>query len=179
MSLTTFPPCENCMEVVIDRLKRSLTARKEGIQENLFPEGMTYFFGAQVQNFVPELHSYEWCKWEEEVAFLVTANDGAWFAYVYDTVNSAIRAEVEGWAIPCIRRSAIQFLVDRCEGVVDEDDMVYVQETDDWLRDRARRVAPLEGVVIPSGVPDSHWWWRLPSGDGMPSFDDLFGDPWS
>ncbi|MFF0493965.1 hypothetical protein ACFYTQ_33520 [Nocardia sp. NPDC004068] len=31
------------------------------------------------------------------------------------------------------------------------------------LHDRARYIEPLPDRVIPAGIPDAHWWWRLPS----------------
>ena len=64
-----------------------------------------------------------------------------------------------------VRRSAIQSLLDDYAGtpaadLVDRDE---VAELDADLRRVVVEHGPLPSDAIPRGLPESHWWWRLPA----------------
>ncbi|WP_278266242.1 hypothetical protein [Nocardia sp. AG03] len=98
------------------------------------------------------------------IATQISENPQAMFAFVYKSLDLAISAEVDGWFEPCLRRSIFQFLIDYYDGAVDGEDMEYIEEMDEWLRDRAPWVNPLLPGALPTSIPVGHWWWLLPTG---------------
>jgi len=84
--------------------------------------------------------------------------------YVTDTLDDVEDADPCDWGRLSLRRSSIQLLVDDYPGSVVaalalEGDL---PELDEELRRFAPAKAPVPERAIPRGLPDGHWWWRLP-----------------
>lgn len=91
------------------------------------------------------------------------------FVYVNTTIFQAESAHDEEWYGLCMRRSAIQSLLDDyggtpAAGLVDRDDVAALDEE---LRRVGREQGPLPADAVPAGLPDGHWWWRYPAGGGV------------
>ncbi|WP_157535091.1 hypothetical protein [Nocardia inohanensis] len=103
-----------------------------------------------------------------DVSDLMIANGRSLYSYIDRGLDYAIRSRIDGWYEPSIHRSAIQLLIDDYPGgssVFDEEALDLLDEMDEMLNDRAPDVPPLPESIIPPGMPESHWWWHLPSGD--------------
>ncbi|MFI9509692.1 hypothetical protein [Nocardia sp. NPDC052566] len=170
--ITSFPPVGQCMDDALKRLTRSrdIDASNSGenaIRITLFADAMTALVGVHIgmsAGFAPS--SSELDSFRFKVAALVQANSRSLFSYVHRSVDSAIRSRVDGWYDPCLRRSAIQILLDEFPGAADafdQEDRESIEEMDEWLRDRAPDILSLPERIIPTGLPASHWWWRLPA----------------
>ncbi|WP_330185013.1 hypothetical protein OHB26_16360 [Nocardia sp. NBC_01503] len=114
----------------------------------------------------------ELSEFRRQVAVLVAANTRGLFPYVFDSLHAAIKSIDDGWYDPCLRRSALQLFRENYPGAgelfdADRDITESVVEMDEWLRERAPDVEPLLEGRIPDGLPDGHWWWRLPDHSGL------------
>jgi hypothetical protein len=70
-----------------------------------------------------------------------------------------------GWIQGSLRRSGLEILrtdVEPTSVKIIRDDFLTI---DDELPDLARYVPRLAPGSIPEGMPESHWWWTLPSGN--------------
>jgi hypothetical protein len=79
-----------------------------------------------------------------------------------DLAESAV--EGDEWPRLSMLRSAIQSLLDDYAGtgvpaLIDPAD---VAELDERLRELAPEQEPVAEAELPRGLPDGHWWWRLP-----------------
>lgn len=69
------------------------------------------------------------------------------------------------WFEPSLRRSALQLLCDQYPvNQLSEDDGEDLGEIDQTLREVAPDIEPMTEEDIPTGLPESHWRWWLPSG---------------
>ncbi|MFI9508441.1 hypothetical protein [Nocardia sp. NPDC052566] len=166
---------QQSMVETISKLKKSLKfADARAVGDVLFAEAMEDLLIVHIglAREQASVNEEDLNIFRTEVSSLVRANNQGWFSYVYDSLNRAINSELNGWKDPCMRRSVIQFLSDCYPDVVDGEDREYVDEMDDWLRERAPRIRPAPPRTIPHGIPESHWWWRLPSGGPEIPSDD-------
>ncbi|MFR9750535.1 hypothetical protein ACL02S_05815 [Nocardia sp. 004] len=107
-------------------------------------------------------------EFRSRVVELISLNSRTLHQYIYISWNLTNQSLFEGWWESCIRRSEIALLLDEYPGAADvlgQENMEMVEEMDEVLRDNGPDVPPLRHQDIPSGLPDTHWWWRLPSGD--------------
>ncbi len=83
------------------------------------------------------------------------------------------RKRPDDWFDACLRRTALEIVRTDLEPVagriVDGHDL---DEVDAEVRSMADQVAPLPDDLIPTGLPDDHWWWRIPSGSRDDGVDD-------
>ena len=73
-------------------------------------------------------------------------------------------ANDDEWYELCVRRSAIQALLDECAGtlVAKSIDATEVAEFDAELRRVGLEQGPVPKECVPRGLPGSHWWWQYP-----------------
>ncbi|WP_282782456.1 MULTISPECIES: hypothetical protein [unclassified Nocardia] len=162
------------MAVALRDFQKALAIDESGSEEDslrtsLFANAMSMLIGVNAGIVRNELSSPDdFNRFRSQVASLMSRSSRSLFSYLYMSMDYAIRARVDGWHEPCVRRSAIQLLIDDyppSAEVFDSEDRETVEEMDEWLRDRAPDIAPLPSRLIPEGIPSSHWWWRLPSAE--------------
>lgn len=85
-------------------------------------------------------------------------------AYVTETAIIAETANDDEWYELCMRRSAIQSLLDDYADtpVAALVDLSEVADLDAELRAVGEQHGPVPEPFVPRGLPDSHWWWRYP-----------------
>ncbi|MGX1806651.1 hypothetical protein ACWIGI_13135 [Nocardia sp. NPDC055321] len=139
----------------------------DSLRISYFANGMAMLIGVRVGMKGEDApSSVEVDDFRAQVESLLIANRRSFFSYLYRSMDLAIRSPIEGWYEPCLRRSAIQLVLDdypKAAEVLDSEDRETVEEIDEWLRDRAPEISRLPDSVIPHEMPASHWWWRLPS----------------
>jgi hypothetical protein len=71
------------------------------------------------------------------------------------------------WYELCMRRSAIQLLIDEYAGtpVAALIDPADVAALDVELRRVGKEYGPVPDPFVPKGLPDSHWWWFFPANE--------------
>ena len=84
--------------------------------------------------------------------------------YVAVTAAHAEIPDEDEWYDLALRRSAIQSLLDDYEGtdvpaLVDRGELA---ELDADLRRAGAELGPVPESAVPAGLPDTHWWWRVP-----------------
>ncbi|MGV9675867.1 hypothetical protein ACWDSJ_11365 [Nocardia sp. NPDC003482] len=105
-------------------------------------------------------------EFRRTIGSLVAANQRTLYSYINRTFTVSASAIVDGWVAPSIRRSAIQLLLDsfpEAASAFGEEELDLLEEIDEILHDRAQYIEPLPDHRIPAALPDTHWWWRLPS----------------
>lgn len=112
-------------------------------------------------------------RFRKAVANALVEQVGAFRAFVGMTYDSALNAANGDWYRASLGRSVLQILLDDFKGTGAENlvEIDEVEEIDDILQAAAPEAAPLSGVQIPAGLPEHHWWWRLPS--GSPDDDEI------
>jgi hypothetical protein len=117
-------------------------------------EGTTTMQPAQLEQFRGELSSLL-LKFERKIG-----------NYAYAALCKAEVAENSGdWLELCMRRSAIQLLLDGCAGtavakLIDRTDLA---ELDTEMRRVGEEQGPLPFERAPKVKLDAHWWWRYPT----------------
>lgn len=86
-------------------------------------------------------------------------------AYPAITLNHAEAAGEDEWNKLCLRRSAIQTLIDDYAGtpIAALIDPAEVAELDEEMRRVGNEYGPVPNPFVPKGIPESHWWWSYPS----------------
>jgi hypothetical protein len=83
-----------------------------------------------------------------------------------DDLEALVRDTFVGdeWLQAMERRSALQFLLDAYAQTPLAERFPYLEvgDLDELLRHRGQTEGFLRDEDIPDGVPESHWWWRLP-----------------
>ncbi|MFB7722269.1 hypothetical protein [Nocardia sp. NPDC056100] len=172
---TEFGPGLPAMGIAVEGFRLSLelnNTRPEDARarEAAFARGMAGV--VRTEGGIAESSEFpELVEFRERVVALVAANTRGLFPYVFDSLHAAINSIDDGWYDACFRRSALQLFRDRYPGAgelfdADRDIRESLVEMDEWLRDRAPDVDLLTDGDIPGGMPDSHWWWRLPVDSG-------------
>jgi hypothetical protein len=110
---------------------------------------------------------------KNDIAALLVANEALLRDYV-DQLDTAMWAPTDNWGDACMHRSAVQILLD---DIADDKvraliDIETINNVDMIMRRSAGEVPPLAAEFIPVGLPDDHWWWRLPRGE--PPDDELW-----
>nr|CTQ90523.1 hypothetical protein [Kibdelosporangium sp. MJ126-NF4] len=108
-------------------------------------------------------------RFRETVSDLLVEQAGNFQAFCWDTYNFALNGANGEWYKACLGRSVLQILLDDFKGtaaadLIGPEEVEEIEEIDDLLRAAAPDAAPLEGVLLPPGMPADHWWWFLPSG---------------
>ncbi|MEV0029857.1 hypothetical protein [Nocardia sp. NPDC050793] len=139
------------------------------LRDRAFADGMSELFsiclgGAEVRS------ATGWSDFRNRVITLIGASGWALTNYIDDTLDSALHSALEewdSWEIACRFRSAVQFLLDEFGGsellISPDYEKQMLAEADAKLRAQASLVSPQPGERPPAGIPDSHWWWFLPS----------------
>lgn len=82
--------------------------------------------------------------------------------YASDACTLAEGANDDEWPELCMRRSALQVLLDdqpEAAAAIDRDDLA---ELDTEMRRVGDDQGPLPADIVVPGLPASHWWWRYP-----------------
>jgi hypothetical protein len=87
-------------------------------------------------------------------------------AYVQIALVVAEGANDNEWYELCLRRSAIELLIDHCPSVAAAIDPVDLSDLDAELRRVGQDQGPMQDRYIPKGLPESHWWWHYPPPEG-------------
>ncbi|MFB7719320.1 hypothetical protein [Nocardia sp. NPDC056100] len=94
---------------------------------------------------------------------LMKLNEDNLWTYVSFALDSALQSSEHGWLEPSMKRSVIQFLLDEYPGMLeifDDEDRGYLDEMDEFMRERGPLTEAIPESMIPAWVPASHWWWR-------------------
>jgi len=88
--------------------------------------------------------------------------------YLDESRSLAEFAVDNDWDELCMRRSAIQFLLEDYAGtpVADWIDPGELAELDEEMRRVGDEQGPVDPRWTPQGMPPSHWWWRYPEDEG-------------
>lgn len=165
MRIFSFPTAQESISDALAELREvteldtSGSDKQDELRHALFAEAMASLVGAHCGMTADEAAQFRSTDDHATINSLV-ANSRTSSGYVCGGSSYATRGEIDGWYEPCLRRSAIQFLLDEypaAAAVLDIDD---IEEMDEALRERP--LEPLLDHAIPTGTPDSHWWWRLP-----------------
>ncbi|MEV6103048.1 hypothetical protein [Nocardia sp. NPDC051981] len=168
MSIFSFPTARESMNDALVELREVSeldtigSEEQDGLRCSLFAEAMASLVGAYCGMTGDEASRFPSPDDHATVSSLV-ADSRSLGGYVYGALNYAIRCQTDGWYEPCLRRSAIQFLLDEHPAVLEVIDREDIDEMDEALRERALEVEPVPERALPTGLPDNHWWWRLPA----------------
>ena len=85
-------------------------------------------------------------------------------AFAWAAQDLAEQEEEGDWYEISMRRSALQSLMDDyagtpADGIVETED---IEELDEVLRRVGPNQPPVPPEFVPRGLPEHHWWWRLP-----------------
>jgi hypothetical protein len=99
-------------------------------------------------------------------------------AYVQRAIILAEGANDDEWYELCMRRSAIQSLLDDYTGLpvaalVDPSDVL---DLDAEMRRVGAEQGPVPEAFVPKGLPESHWWWRYPQPSGPTQAEPIDAD---
>ena len=85
--------------------------------------------------------------------------------FVDATLDDVASGDPCDWVWLSLRRSAIQLLIEDYAGTLVAALALQgsLSELDAELRKFAPEKAPVPERSIPKGLPDGHWWWRLPN----------------
>jgi hypothetical protein len=78
-------------------------------------------------------------------------------------LQSFINQEFVGnqWETMCLRRSHIEAFNDLYAPVLAAEDLIDTEELDEDIREKAEYEAMPVADLMPEGLPESHWWWKL------------------
>ncbi|HNQ03532.1 MAG TPA: hypothetical protein PKH69_02865 [Thiobacillaceae bacterium] len=82
--------------------------------------------------------------------------------YVADARGLAETPNGDVWPRLCMRRSALQILLDDYPGAAAAIDRTGLAELDAAMYHMGGARGPLPAAAVPSGLPPGHWWWRHP-----------------
>jgi hypothetical protein len=79
------------------------------------------------------------------------------------TIFLAEGARDDDWYELCVRRSAIQFVLDEYGGtpVAAQIEPADVADLDVEMRRLGNEYGPVPQQFVPTGIPECHWWWFL------------------
>ncbi|MET8778852.1 hypothetical protein ABZV58_27935 [Nocardia sp. NPDC004654] len=172
--IINFPSSQQCMVNVLAGLRRDLEHSASGAANAIrrtagFADTMAALVGVHAGLCGDDAPTpQELADFEIAVAALLQEDQPALSLYIGETLTETFRARSGGWFEPSLRRSALQLLCDQYPGVANrlsEDNREDLAEIDQTLREVAPDIEPLAEEEIPTGLPESHWWWRLPSGN--------------
>ncbi|WP_227984236.1 hypothetical protein [Nocardia spumae] len=180
-----FPSTTECITQVIRDLEVSdQIFQSDGVKNTrritYFVRAMVMLTGAESQ--IPrdsQLSDGQIFSYRHQVSQLVQANAATFKNFLFEVFDRTSRAITDGWRTPCLYRSAIQFLQDNFKGidlVLDDEDREFIDEIDEIFEELATSIEPLPASMIPPGIPDSHWWWRLPSATPKEAADARYDD---
>ncbi|MFB8764440.1 hypothetical protein [Nocardiopsis alba] len=111
-------------------------------------------------------------EFQEKVSELLRTpgNKSSFQIYLSNFDLYAHRSMTDGFYRSCSMRSKIQVIVEEFVNFADlvpEEDADHLEYIDDLYKDFADNIPPIPHDEIPSWVPESHWWWRVPTRHDM------------
>ena len=155
------------MAGILDGLARAKDPDQPAPASSYFSRALYGLIGLEASKSTGVVASPEsTSRFRDAVSASLVDQVGHFRAFCWDTYNSALNAAGGEWYEACLGRSVLQILLDDFKGTAAADlvDPDEVEEIDSLLRAAAPDTAPLEGVLLPPGMPAHHWWWTLPSG---------------
>ena len=149
-------------EVAVDELEQAAGRDLTGHED--IERALAALVGMVVQRHeAPEdaLDEHAEAGVHERIKKLLERVDGAVAAYVSNTIFEAESADEGDIRDLCVRRSAIQILIDSFDAV--EMDLLSLDEVellDESLAPVLAEHGPV-GDPLP-GLPEHHWWWQYP-----------------
>ncbi|MEU6561080.1 hypothetical protein [Nocardia nova] len=180
-----FPPAGECMTRAVQYLETSdLVFHSDGLKNHKrvsdFEKAMTMLSIAESQ--IPndtDVTAEDLSNYRRRITDLIQSNTPTLNNFLSEIFYTSSRAINERWDTPCLYRSAIKFLQDKYDGfddLLDDEDHEFLDEIDDLLKELSTSIEPLPERLIPPGIPDSHWWWRLPSATPEEAADARYDD---
>jgi len=155
------------MAGILDGLARAKDPDQPAPASSYFSRALYGLIGLEASKSTGVVASPEsTSRFRDAVSASLVDQVGHFRAFCWDTYNSALNAANGEWYEASLGRSVLQILLDdfKDTAVADLIDPDEVEEIDTLLRAAAPGTAPLEGVLLPPGMPAHHWWWTLPSG---------------
>ncbi|MEU3019507.1 hypothetical protein ABZ635_19185 [Nocardiopsis sp. NPDC007018] len=114
-------------------------------------------------------HQRSWHpRFQEEAAELLrkSGNRHGFTYYFFHCEDYSLRISGDGFWNACYYRSKVQILI---ENLVPFADLVHpadtdgLEEVDELFVSKADDIVPIPPEEIPGWIPESHWWWRVPT----------------
>lgn len=165
----TFGTPRDCTASALNSFSKALEVEKYEAKGRLavdaiFSDAMRWLFGVRIASG-NSMSEEELIEFKSRVVQLIGTEPDNLFRYIYDSFDCVWSSPNDGWDDACMRRSAIQLLLDEFPGggaLFSTEDRELLDEIDEAFYERVRFVHPLPDDDIPPGLPESHWWWRLP-----------------
>jgi hypothetical protein len=93
-------------------------------------------------------------------------NPGSLIAYLSECEHYARMSKQNGFKRSCQIRSNLQIFNDEfvpLDTVLSSADLETLEDVEDTYREYADDIPPIPEEEIPAWIPDSHWWWRIPT----------------
>ena len=109
---------------------------------------------------------------QEQVATLIRRPGNRWGFQIYfsECQRYGMRSMTDGFNDSCLMRSKIQVIIDNFvpfSDLVHPDDVEDLEMLDDFYTENADEIVPISAEEIPSWIPESHWWWQVPTRHDM------------
>lgn len=169
-------PSEQMAEVLDDLDQAS--APKVGSQDGWFEQAMADLLGVEVSLAAGQkVSKEEFAEFKPRVIQRIR-EQAPMFRFFCARTDSAAEDPRESWYRASLGRSVLQMFIENYQGTGIEEliDFEQLEEIDELLRENASKAPPVVPHLIPPGLPDSHWWWRAPTGPYLEV--DEYGDVW-
>lgn len=115
------------------------------------------------------------------------SNRGGFGGYLTEYEIRMLQSQADGFLLACEMRSRIEVLTEivAFEDLVHPADAEALEDLDEQLRSFHNDIPPPQEGEVPDWVPDSHWWWYVPSRHDMPwrereeRLNDYFPELWT
>lgn len=97
-------------------------------------------------------------------------NPGSLISYMSRCEHYSRMSKLDGFRRSCLIRSNLQILNDEfvpLTSLLNPVELETLEDAEDTYREDADDIPPVPEEEIPAWIPDSHWWWRVPTRKDM------------
>ncbi len=168
--MNTSPAEESFQEYIIHQLKMGPRAAEYSERQESFSNAVDNIVTLWTENRKNKTTWTSDFQGKASKLLRTLENKSAFQIYLSNFDVYAHRSMTDGFYRSCSMRSKIQVIVEEFVDFADlvpEEDADHLEYIDDLYKDFADDIPPIPHDKIPSWVPASHWWWRVPTRHDM------------